>query len=1190
MNSSSALQQEILNEKKFSIIGIGTSAGGLNALNTFLQNIPPDCKHCFVIIQHLASDHKSLMPELLERVTALKVQEVHDSTVVEGSCIYLIPPTNNLILKQGRLELIPKSGKHTLNLPIDIFFASLSSELGANAIGIILTGTGSDGTNGIRAIKKGGGMVLVQDPKEAQFDGMPQSAINTRLVDFILPIDQLTKELFFQLNYPNSESKLERLVHGDETTFNKILIVIKEVTDLDFSLYKQATLIRRIARRMAINKCSSPRDYLSFIKEDPYETPLLSKDILIGVTKFFRDSHTWHALAQEAIPNRVREKDSQNSIVKAWVTGCSTGEEVYTLAILLQEEILKQGKACQIKIFATDINKDALEIANEGIYPKHIAQEISSEFLDKYFIERGDQYQVVPHLRKMIIFSRHDILRDPPFSRLDFVVCRNLLIYLKQSAQEKVISTLHYALDLHGILLLGGSESVGLAKGLSTLDRKNKIFINKKLTRIRKLDPIPSRDSSISKPLPYKRRRGRMESLMASTFNEAMIEAYNVVGIYIDESFDILHAMGDVRRYIELAPKGFSANLLRLVPSPLSVVISTSVRKAASKKERVVYEKFNFQRSGEVEIVDISVIPAKIDKINEVDFFLVTFIPKEKIILDPNKLKLIQEDSTHVEELEKELKNTRENLQATIEEVETSNEELQATNEELMASNEEMQSTNEELQSVNEELYTVNSEYQDKLEEVSKLNAEFENLIQSTQIGTIFLDRDMCIQRFTPAIQSQFKLQKSDMGRPLSDFIGNFEVKEENALIEEAKKVLLTASKSEIEVKNHEGKWFLRRITPYYLETNYITGIVITYIEVTQLKEASEKLKKFGTTVERVNEGILWIDLTGKIEYANEAAGSLLSSSGEKLIGKYPWEFGLFQDENACKILLDHLKVYSSRLIEIELVKSERESVQLETLYTYLDTKEGKYIVAILRDVSERKKFDRERRRKEDLERVNKELEQFTYIASHDLQEPLRTISNHSNLLLDEYLDVLDEDGKKSLTYLHGATTRMSSLVRGLLDYSRVGKDDEIRLVDMNRLLDQIQVDLGQAIKEKRTKIKVAMLPVVEGMENGLRSLFLNLMTNAMKFKHPKRHPSIQISYEENPSQYIFCVQDNGVGISPKHRDKIFRIFQRLHNDDIQGYGIGLAQCKRIVETHGGKIWVESQTGKGSKFYFTLPK
>ena len=1192
MNSSITYSNAVLNKREFSIIGIGTSAGGLDAIKTFLKDIPSDCRHSFVIIQHLASDYKSLMPELLSRVSPLPVEEVKVSTLVEQGFVYLIPPANNLILKKGKLELIPKSNRRTLNLPIDIFFNSLSDELEADAIGIVLTGTGSDGTRGICSIKEKGGMVFVQDPHTSQFDGMPRSAISTGQVDYVLPIDHLVKELFFHIDNPHSESKLERILLGDESTLNKILHVTKEVTDCDFLPYKRPTLIRRIARRLAINKCLTPRDYLNLLKENSNEAFLLCKEILIGVTKFFRDLHSWHVLAEEAIPNRIREKDPQNPIIKAWIPGCSTGEEVYTFAILLQEEVLRQGKNFQIKIFATDINKDALEVANLGYYPKSIVEEVNPEFLDKYFIENGDRYQVVPHLRKMVIFSKHDILRDPPFSKLDFVLCRNLLIYLQQPAQERVISTLHYALDLNGILMLGGSESIGFSEGLSTLDRRNKIFINKKLTRIRKLDPLPlpSSRSSISRPLSVNGRRRHLQSLMVETFNEEMIEAYRALGIYIDESFDILHAIGDIRHYVELPPKGFSANLLKLIPSPLSVVISTSVRKASSKKERVLYENFSFERNGEVEIINISVVPSVNEKTNEIEFFLITFIPKDRFVIDPKEIKLSQPDSEHVLELEKELKNTRENLQATIEEVETSNEELQATNEELMASNEEMQSTNEELQSVNEELFTVNSEYQGKLEEVSRLNAEIENLIQSTQIGTIFLDRDMCIQKFTPAIQTQFSLKKSDIGRPLADFIGNFEAKEEHSLVKEAKKVLITSSKSEVEVKNREDRWFLRRITPYYLETNYITGVVITYTEITQQKEAYDKLRRFGTTVERVNEGILWIDLSGKIEYANEAAGTLLSSSQEKLRGSYPWEFGLFQDEEAGKGLIDHLKVYSSQIIETTLVKSEQESVQLEILCSYLDTEEEQYIVAILRDISERNKLERERRRKEDLERINKELEQFTYIASHDLQEPLRSISNHSSLLLDEYLDVLDEDGRKSLTYLNGATKRMSSLVRGLLDYSRVGKDAELSQVDMNKLLEQIKGDLGQVIDEKKAKIIVSDLPMVQGMENSLCSLFQNLLTNALKFKHPRRNPNIRISYEENPSQYIFCVQDNGVGISPKHRDRIFRIFQRLHNNDVQGYGIGLAQCKRIVESHGGKIWVESQTGKGSKFFFTLPK
>ena len=1090
----------------------------------------------------------------------------------------------------GQLMLTNKAEERTLNLPIDIFFNSLSQELGDAAIGIILTGTGSDGSRGIRAIKDQGGIVMVQDPKEAQFDGMPQSAINTGQVDYVLPLEKLAEELFYIVSQPTSGTQLERLVEKEEDIFLRILQLTRQYTSLDFTLYKRPTLIRRIARRMSIKKIDTPKEYLDFVKGNEPEAILLSREFLIGVTKFFRDAAAWKSLMENALRKRIKHKKSDNSIFKVWVTGCSTGEEVYTLAMLLDDELKRQDKKMQVKIFATDIQKESLEIATRGIYPERIGSDIPPAYLGTYFIRRGSQYQVTPYLRKMVIFSRHDILRDPPFSSMDLVTCRNLLIYLKQPLQDKVISTLHYALSLNGILFLGGSESIGnFSKGLASLDRKHKIFINKKAARIRKLDPLPPGGNLLSKPIPFHNRRNRLESHMSTSLNEALLDVFNVVGIYIDQNFDILHGVGETKHYMELPDSGFSTNLLQLVPSSLSIVLSTSVRKAASKGEVVFYEQYNFQREEEVEIINILVKPVRLDRTREVDYFLIIFVPKERFEYTQSDVLLDPDTSQHVMDLEKELKNTRENLQATIEEVETSNEELQATNEELMASNEEMQSTNEELQSVNEELYTVNSEYQEKLEEVSMLNAEIENLIESTQIGTVFLDRDMCIQKFTPAIQAQFRLKDSDIGRPLSDFLGNFENEGSHAILDEAQQVLHQATKSEVEIKNREG-WFLRRITPYYTEGINITGVVITFIEISQLKEAYEELLKFESTVEKVKEGILWINLQGEVLYANAAVQHILSRSKAELLSSHLWEINLLPNKTQARKLLDQVKRNTSRLVDIELMKSDTEAVQLEVLYTYLGLEKEAYVVAIVRDISERKKLERERRRKEDLERINKELEQFTYIASHDLQEPLRTISNHTNLLLEEYYERFDEVGKKSLDFLGGATQRMSSLVKGLLDYSRIGKDAALSQVDTHKLLEQIEVDLGKVIEEKSATLAFEQLPIIQGVETGIRSVFQNLISNALKFSKEGKAPNIQVAYTENPSQYIFSVKDNGIGISAKHQDRIFRIFQRLHNEDIQGYGIGLAQCKRIVEMHGGKIWVKSRPGRGSTFYFSVPK
>ena len=906
-------------ERDFSIIGIGTSAGGLDVLKTFISHVPLDCRHSFVIIQHLSPDYKSLMAELLAKSTSLPILEVRKTTQVEPGSIYLIPPKKNLTFKSGKLLLSNKPKGRVLNLPIDIFFTSLAEELGKDAIGIILTGSGSDGTRGIRAIKEVGGMVMVQDPDQAQFTGMPQSAINTGLVDFVLPAEDLGEELFNFIDNPSAETRMQRSLERDEDSFLRIINLAKSSQSVDFGVYKRPTLIRRIVRRMGITKCSTPQEYVKFIYENEYEAHLLSKEFLVGVTKFFRDVEAWDAV-RSAIAERISQKKGDDILFKAWVAGCSTGEEAYTLAMIIHEELLEQNHFLPVKIFATDIQKESLEIANKGQYPESIVADIHPEYLQKYFTRRVDQYRIDPEIRKMVIFSGHDILRDPPFSKVDIAICRNMLIYFQQAAQDKVIKTLHYALGLNGILFLGGSESLGsFSKGLVPVERKHKIYLNKKLTDPPRLGPILSRENWISPVNSHRGHRSVSETGMSEALNQILSDSWGMVAVYIDDTFEILHAVGEIRKYLNFPNKGFSANFLRLIPSTLSVLISSAVRKAQSTGETVVHPHYNYDRESEIEVINVTIAPVKLDNTETIEYFVVTFLPKETFEFSQDSVKIPEESSEHMVNLENELKITRQNLQATIEEVETSNEELQATNEELMSANEEMQSTNEELQSVNEELHTVNAEYQQKLEEVSVLNSEMENLIKSTQIGTIFLDTDMRIRKFTPSIREHFRLEDQDIGRPLTHFVSTFEGMDNESLINEAKAVLRTTELTEVEIKTKEGKWFLRRITPYRNELLETTGVVMTFVDITELKQAELERKK----AENFSDKIIQ-NFPGIISVVNvqERRNTFLSPTTEQVIGYTAEEIQAMGDKMRANIFhpddLDKVEAYVEQVAQLE--------------------------------------------------------------------------------------------------------------------------------------------------------------------------------------------------------------------------------------------------------------------------------
>ncbi|TXC85377.1 chemotaxis protein CheB [Luteibaculum oceani] len=862
--------------KEVKVVGIGTSAGGLEALKTFFDNVPSSCDLSFVIIQHLSPDYKSLMAELLAKNTQLPIYEVENNMEILPGSVYLIPAKKNMRISSGRLTLEDKSKTgHDLNLPIDIFFRSMAEELGEKAISIVLTGTGSDGTHGVRAIKEVGGMVMVQSPETSKFDGMPRSAISTGLVDYVLPISEMPSEL---INYVENHKEIgHRIDESNLDTLQEILSHLKKVTNLDFSEYKRPTLVRRISRRMSVNKCNDLKQYLDFLQATPQEAQILYKEFLIGVTKFFRDADAFESLSKH-LEKLVSEKNFKQTL-KMWSVACSTGEEAYSLAILTKEAMDKANKNLEVKIFATDIDRDSIETASKGVFPESFVPDIGTERLKKYFVKKGDQYVVSQEIRKMIIFSHHNVLTDPPFNRMDLVSCRNLLIYLQPSLQQRLLATFHYSLNLKGILFLGPSESIAEYKSVfKELDRRWKIFENTEISRTLNLDHSTLPDISWQRGIKsattsVPSRKSIIDNRLSEVLSDTLADEIEAVSVYVDEHFDILHANGNLNKYIALPDRGFTVNLLKMVTDNLSVAISTAVRRATQEKEKIFYRGVRIVTDTSVKIVDVIVRPFKIDKLDTKTYFLVVFLENKasgqfsknvKDVTDPDEI-------SRVEDLQRELKETKENLQATVEEVETSNEELQATNEELLAANEELQSTNEELQSVNEELHTVNSEHQSKIQELAALNADMDNLLKSTDIGTIFLDKDLKIRWFTPAIKEHFNLLVADVGRPITNFSSNVSGID---IVSEVEYVLKTGKTVERETRLNNDKWFLTRVLPYQ-DGNYRTqGTVITFVEITQMKSMQEDLRYseglFRTLFEFSPNGIVTTNAKGKILRANQ--------------------------------------------------------------------------------------------------------------------------------------------------------------------------------------------------------------------------------------------------------------------------------------------------------------------------------
>ncbi len=870
-----------ISEQNFYVVGIGASAGGLEALKNFFKNISDTTGMAFVVIQHLAPDHDSHMVGLLAKHTQMDICQAKDEMEVKPNSIYLIPPNRNLTLFNNRLYLSPrKSNKYNLNLPIDIFFESLAKAKKDKAIGVILSGTGSDGTRGIRAIKEKNGLVIVQDEKSAKFSAMPKNAEATGLVDYKLSPSKIGETLLEYIDHlDNHKQSSASELPSKETKIDRILAIIKENLNVDFTYYKNNTIIRRLERRMAINQITDIREYIKFLASSREEVETLYRELLIGVTKFFRDKEAFKIIRQEIIPKIVASKNAGDEI-RIWVPACSTGEEVYSLAILFKEYIAEQDKDnYNIKIFGTDISDESIRQAGVGKYPESITGEISLNRLQKYFIKQGSNYKISKSIREMTIFSVHNIIEDPPFHKMDLVSCRNLLIYFEPKLQKKVLSLFNFSLQKNGFLFLGSSETIGEAENwFKTYNSKWRIY--KSLGKTEQQPQINlARNTDFNKPQINYQNDKRLSNYNLSNkeknifdIKEKVIENCLPDTAIINQDNELVHVIGNLNKYLQLPINRLSLNILEMGQQDLSLVLGIAINKAKRNNEKIIYNNVELKENDNLNHIKLTVVP--LAEVNDERLLAVSFsenkmeTAKGKVVEEEIKINNEDKLRERIKDLERELDYTKENLQATIEELEASNEELQATNEELMASNEELQSTNEELESVNEELITVNAEHQNKIEELTRLTNDMDNLLRSTDIGTLFLDEELKIRKFTPAIKETMNLIESDFNRPLSHITHKFIY---DNMLEDAKEVLNTLEKKEFEVQTESGIWYLMKILPYRTESNEIKGIVITLVNVNELKSSNYELQKITYAVEKSPNIIVITDTDGKIEYINQS-------------------------------------------------------------------------------------------------------------------------------------------------------------------------------------------------------------------------------------------------------------------------------------------------------------------------------
>ena len=891
----------------FPIVGIGASAGGLAAFEAFFSAMPdtPNSSGsgmAFIVVQHLAPDHKSILTELIGRYTRMQVFEVEHGMVVKPNCIYIIPPNYDMAFLNGALQLLEPGAPRGHRCPIDFFFRSLAQDQHALAIGIVLSGTGSDGTQGVRAIKAEGGMVMAQNFESTEYDGMPRSAIATGMVDFVLLPAEMPAQLIAYVGRAFGKRKGAGSSAGlrFDDALKKIFVLLRAQTGHDFSQYKPSTINRRVERRMSVHQIDQLDDYVAFLQKNPSEADMLFRDLLIGVTNFFRDPEQFQALQEQAIVRLLSNKPAGASI-RVWVPGCSTGEEAYSIAILLQERMEALKTNFKLQVFATDIDGLAIEQARSGLYPASIAADVSTERLARFFFEEpeGGLFRINTLIRDILVFSKQDVIKDPPFSKLDLISCRNLLIYMGPELHKKLMPLFHYALNPGGFLFLGTSESVGeYMEFFALLNRTAKLYQRKddgtpQPRSLRRFLPPLTRSGDA--PRPAGKAAGDSGTQFRQLTERALLQQYAPVGALVSDRGDILYLHGRTGQYLEPAPGEAGLNILKMARQGLRHGLSTALRKAVAKREPVFHPGLRVKTNGDYSSVNLTIQPVT-SEAAEQPLFLVIL---EQAPEAPEELEATaggaptpsgvdgrakeKEISAQVAALKQELRDKDEYLQTTTEELETSNEELKSSNEEMQSINEEMQSSNEELetskeelQSVNEELATINAELHGKVGELSQANNDMNNLLAGTGVGTIFVDNQLHIQRFTPAVTQVINLIATDVGRPVGHIASN--LPDYNHLVEDVQQVLDFLVPKEIEVQTRLGKWFVLRIRPYRTLDNVIDGAVITFFDITEMKKArevlqeSETLRRLAVVVTDSRDAILVQNLDGRILSWNPGA------------------------------------------------------------------------------------------------------------------------------------------------------------------------------------------------------------------------------------------------------------------------------------------------------------------------------
>ncbi|GAX42480.1 signal transduction histidine hinase [Tolypothrix sp. NIES-4075] len=1228
-NDGKAVNQEQQdNSNVFPIVGIGASAGGLEAFTELLTHLPSDTGMAFVLIQHLDPNHKSLLKEILSRATEMSVHEVVDNTTVEPNQLYVIPPNKQMVISQGVLKLMPREKIRGLAMTVDTFFLSLAEDQGNKAIAIVLSGGDGDGALGAKAIKAAGGITFAQCRDTAQVSSMPNTAAATGHVDFILPPQAIAQELVKISQHPYiADSASVNVIEQPEpiqaeNALQAIFLLMRSATKVDFTYYKHTTLKRRIFRRMVLYQIERLEDYLIYLQNHPAEVQALYEDVLINVTSFMRDPEAFEALKSKVFPIITKDK-SPGIPLRIWVAGCATGEEAYSIAICLLEFLETQLIKPPIQIYATDISESAIERARLGIYKASQMQDVSPERLRRFFIQLDDGYQISKSVRELCVFAKQNLGADPPFSKLDLISCRNVMIYFSAQLQKKILPIFHYGLKSTGFLMLGTSETVGESLDLfSLVDKKYKIYA-RKLTQARlPIDIITNN---------YPLNLGNFNPQNQETFtdfdlqkeaDQIVLNRYAPVGVITNYDLEILQFRGQTSFYLQPAPGRASLNLLKMVREDLRLELRTAIGQARKQDLPVKKENLQISSSEQVRQVSINVIPFKA-RTSEERYFLILFedAPATSELKETKSQKTTQRKQTidkEIARLQQELAVNKEHLQATIEEQEASNQDLRAANEEILSSNEELQSTNEELetakeeiQAANEELNTVNDELYRRNIESNQLSNDLQNLLSSTNIPIVMLGADLRIRRFTPFAEKILNLIPTDVGRPLGDINHNLNIPD---LEQQILDVINTLSVKQQEVQDHNGHWYDLRIRPYRTIDNKIDGAVVILVDIDALKRSAEQLQQSRNyaeaIVETMREALLVLDSSFRVLSANRAFYETFQVSPEQVEQRLIFDLGNQQwDIPQLRSLLEAIAAGNSQLEDFQNLEVEHEFEKIGRKVMLLNARKMSQanhqdmILLAIDDITQEKQLQTERTQllsqeqsaRSAAEKANRIKDEFLSILSHELRNPLNSLIGWTQLLRKQKLD--KNRLARGLEAIENSAKLQTQLIEDLLDISRV-TSGKLRL---NAHLMQLAPVIRTAIEVVRVSADARQIQLESRLNAASKQIFgdpiriqqvvWNLLSNAIKFTPPQGRVEITLKYIDSMAQ--IQVSDTGKGISADFLPYVFDRFRQADSTLTRqntGLGLGLTIVRNLVEAHGGTVHAESLgEGLGATFTVRLP-